>query len=148
MGSSRSTPRPPRAVLDTNLVISALVFSRGTLVTLRRAWQDRRFSPLVSKATAEELIRVLAYPKFRLDTEERTDLLADYLPYCESVRVPNPAPATPPWRDPFDVPFLELALAGEANFLVTGDRDLLGISADFPRPIVRVDRFLEHLDIN
>lgn len=145
MGSARLHPAPPRAVLDTNLVLSALVFSAGTLVALRRGWQTQRFTPLASKATADELIRVLAYPKFRLNTEAREDLLSDYLPFCESVQVPDPAPSTPPCRDPFDVPFLELALAGSADFLVTGDDGLLSLASEFPCRILRADRFLEHL---
>jgi predicted nucleic acid-binding protein len=45
----------------------------------------------------------------------------------------------------FDVPFLELAIAGEADYLVTGDRDLLTLASEFPCPIVTADSFLEHL---
>jgi hypothetical protein len=68
------SPTPPRVVLDTNLVLSTLVFSAGTLVALRRSWQSQRCTPLVSNATAGELIRVLAYRKFRLNAEERESL--------------------------------------------------------------------------
>jgi putative PIN family toxin of toxin-antitoxin system len=146
MGNTPRTPTPPRVVLDTNLVLSALVFSAGTLVALRRGWQSHRFTPLVSKATAGELIRVLAYPKFRLNTEEREHLLSDYLPFCETIQVPTPPPQTPPCRDPYDVPFLELALASEADFLVTGDRDLLSLASEFPCPIFNAERFLKHLE--
>ena len=49
-------------------------------------WQHGRCIPLVSQATAAELIRVLAYPKFKLSAAEREELLADYLPCCHSVR--------------------------------------------------------------
>ena len=137
----------PRVVLDTNLVLSALVFSGGALVDLRRGWQSRRFVPLVSTATAGELIRVLTYPKFRLSTEEREDLLSDYLPLCESVRVPDPPPPTPSCRDPFDLQFLELAVAGEADYLVTGDHDLLSLSSELPCPIVTASNFLGRLEL-
>jgi len=143
VGNARHTPAPPRAVLDTNVVLSALLFSAGTLVALRRGWQGQLFTPLLSKATAGELIRALAYPKFRLNAEEREDLLSDYLPFCEPIQVPNPPPHTPPCRDPFDVQFLELALAGEADFLVTGDQDLLSLTAELSCPIVSADRFLK-----
>ena len=148
MGSARSTPTPPRAVLDTNLVLSALVFSGGRLVVLRRGWQSHRFTPLASKATADELIRVLAYPRFHLSREEREDLLSDYLPFCESIEVPSPPPPTPPCRDRFDVPFLELAVAGAAEFLVTGDQDLLSLASRFCCPIVKADDFLSHLELH
>ena len=88
----------------------------------------------------------LAYPKFRLNAEEREDLLLDYLPFCETIQVPNPSPPTPPCRDPFDVPFLELARAGEADFLVTGDQDLLSLASELPCPITNADSFIKHLE--
>lgn len=136
---------PPRGVLDTNLLLSALVFSQGRLAELRHAWQARRFTPLVSKATTEELIRVLAYPKFKLDAEEQEELLADYLPWCRTVNITDPPPGTPTCRDPFDVPFLQLAVAGQADYLVSGDQDLLCLAGQMPCPIVTVEAFLDAL---
>lgn len=88
-----------RAVLDTNLLVSALVFSHGTVARLRLAWQAELFQPLISRVTAQELIRVLAYPKFKLTPTEQEDLLADYLPFCITVRMPTELPAIPPCRD-------------------------------------------------
>ena len=77
----------PRLVLDTNVLVSALVFPAGSTSWLRTAWQSGTIRPLASRETATELIRVLAYPKFRLDKDERDDLLSDYLPWCETVVV-------------------------------------------------------------
>ena len=136
---------PPRVVIDTNIALSALVFAQGRLTTLRQAWQAQRIQPLVSRVTAAELIRVLAYPKFRLSPEEQRELLADYLPYCKTVRIPVPPPKTPACRDAFDVPFLQLALAGKAKALVTGDRDLLCLARGFACPILSVDQFIDSL---
>ncbi len=121
--------------LDPNVLLSALLFSSGSLAWLRRAWQSETILPLVSQATALELIRVLSYPKFRLSDEEREDMLADYLPWCETVIVSDP-PDVPPCRDPFDRPFLELALTGKADASVTGDEDLLALAQEFPVPIL------------
>ncbi len=135
----------PRVVIDTNILISALVFG-GNISRLRCAWQSCSFTPLVSKVTTTELIRVLAYPKFKLTPTEREDLLSDYLLFCESVAMPDLLPATPECRDPFDVPFLVLALVGEADYLVTGDRDLLVLKDDFSCPIVTADDFFGTLD--
>jgi putative PIN family toxin of toxin-antitoxin system len=134
-----------RAVLDTNVLVSALVFRQGATATLREAWQAQYFTPLVSRTTATELIRVLAYPKFRLTRLEHENLLADYLPYCEVVPMPTELPAVPDCRDPLDVPFLQLVSVGRANYLVTGDRDLLSLKADFAVPIVKVESFLKIL---
>ena len=88
--------RPPRVVIDTNLILSALVFAGGRLTPLRQAWQAQRVLPLVSRATVAELIRTLAYPKFRLAAYEQEELLSDYLPYCKTVRIPVLPPVTPP----------------------------------------------------
>ena len=131
-----------RVVIDTNLVLSALVFG-GSTAKLRLAWQSDRFIPLVSKTTIMELIRVLAYPKFKLTQEEQEDLLADYLPFCETVLLPEQLPTIPECRDPFDEPFLVLALVGNANYLVTGDRDLLCLVDSFACPIVTVEQFFK-----
>ena len=50
-----------RAVLDTNVIPSALVFHSGSLTWLRDSWSANRIVPLASSATAAELIRALAY---------------------------------------------------------------------------------------
>lgn len=143
MPSSKSKPR---VVIDTNLVLSALVFSQGRLPILRVAWQSMQCQPLVSRATAAELIRVLAYPKIKLSAANQQELLADYLPYCTAVRMPSKLPSTPDCRDKFDLPFLQLAIAGKANYLVTGDRDLICLADQFACPIITADQFIKTLN--
>jgi putative PIN family toxin of toxin-antitoxin system len=131
-----------RIVLDTNVVLSALVFGGGAAGRLRSAWQAGAFTPLVSTATAQELVRLLAYPKFRLSAADREELLADYLPYTTTVRIPDPPPHVPECRAPFDVMFLELAVIGKAKLLVTGDRDLLALAGQTTFAILKIDAFL------
>jgi putative PIN family toxin of toxin-antitoxin system len=75
-------------------------------------------------------------PKFRLSTDEQHELLADYVPYCTTVRMPARPPSTPPCRDPADAVFLQLAIAGNADHLVTGDQDLLSLAPAFRRSII------------
>ena len=65
-------------VLDTHVVLSALVSGGGLAGRLRVGWRQGVFVPMASTATAQEL--VLAYPKFRLSKLEQDELLADYLP--------------------------------------------------------------------
>lgn len=136
-----------RVVLDTNVVLSALVFQGGVAGQLRQAWQRGLVLPLASTATAQELVRVLAYPKFRLSQAEQDELLADYLPYAETVRIPQPPPTVPDCRDVLDVPFMHLAVTGQAQLLVTGDRDLLAIATEFELasscPIMALDVFCQ-----
>lgn len=145
MATSIPPSSPPRVVIDTNLVVSALFFGGDATALLREGWQSRQFIPLASTETIGELIRVLAYPKFGLNSREQEDLLSDYLPFCMTVSIPNPPPPTPVCRDPFDTPFLELAIVGEADFLVTGDQDLVSLSAESSCPIIEIDQLLAGL---
>ena len=138
--------KPPRAVLDTNVAVSALLFDHGSLRWLREAWTRGAFVPLTSRDTVLEIVRVLGYPKFKLSEEECTTLLGDYLPYCETVEVRKKPGRLPRCRDPRDLMFLELAVAGKADYVVTGDRDLLSISS-FRVPIVSSAAFRTHLEI-
>ncbi len=139
---------PVRVVLDTNVVLSALVFGGGAAGRVRRAWQQGAILPLASTATVQELVRVLAYPKFRLSQAEQDELLADYLPHTETVRIPQPPPQVPECRDVLDEPFMHLAVAGNAQVLVSGDRDLLAIAAEFEQasncPILTLDALFRH----
>ena len=131
-----------RVVLDTNVVLSALVFAGGRVAAVRGLWQSGRVVPLVSRATMGELARALAYPKFALTQEERLELLADYLPWCESVQVEAGKVRVPQCRDPHDRPFLELAIVGKADALVSGDRDLLAVRGRAGVEILDVDALL------
>ena len=116
-----------RAVLDTNVVVSALLFERGRLSWLRPSWMAGDFRPLVSHATAAELLRVLSYPKFHLADQEIEALLGDFLPFAEPVEAKEATAALPRLSDPDDRIFLQLAEAGTAEFLVTGDQELLAV---------------------
>ena len=147
MTSAARSSTPPRVVIDINLVLSALIFANGRLTPLRQAWQSQRIQPIVSRVTATELIGVLAYPKFKLTADEQQELLADYLPYCTVVTLPAKPPKTPACRDPHDIPFLQLAIAGKADYLVSGDQDLLDLSKAGRCPIVTPAQFLEVLTL-
>lgn len=125
-----------RVVLDTNTVLPALLFVTGRLVPLRAAWQSGELTPLLCAQTAEELLRVLAYPKFKLTPEERDELLADYLPYGEVVALWQTKPAVPECRDVCDQIFLDLAAVGGAQWLVTGDQDLLSLNGQVKFQII------------
>lgn len=116
-----------RAVCDTNIVISALLFG-GRLAWLRRAWRTGHVVPVVSRATTTELVRVLHYPKFKLDDDDRRELLGEYLPFTDIVTVPKPTPVVPVPDDPDDLMFVELAVTARVDTLVTGDPHLLALA--------------------
>jgi putative PIN family toxin of toxin-antitoxin system len=142
-----STSEPaPRVVLDSKVLLSALVFAGGTLGRFRSLWTSGTVVPCASKQTTKELILLLANKKFKLDRSDQESLLADYLPF---VQVTDISPKThhanlPICRDPHDQMFLELALASKANFLVTGDQDLL-VLASTPNLTFRILKPIEFL---
>jgi len=59
---------PRRAVFDTNVVVSALLFGQGRVSWLRTSFRSGSVVPIVSRATVQELVRVLEYPKLALNS--------------------------------------------------------------------------------
>lgn len=135
----------PRVVLDTNCLISALIFSRGKFGWLREAWQTKRFTALASHDTVSELLRVLAYPKFKLTRDEQETLLADFLPYVETVKIDTTPDGLPGIRDADDIIFLVLATVSRADALVSGDGDIQAVRDQFHIPILTVAEFADWL---
>lgn len=132
-----------RAVLDTNVLISALLFT-GSPSRLVTAWQASRLRPIVSAEILEEYLRVLAYPKFHLSAAEIRGLIEeDVLPFVETVRM-KPSPVKH-LRDPSDAKFISCALAAGVRWLVSGDSDLLNLHRVESVEVVSVTRFLELL---
>ena len=115
-----------RVVFDTNTVLSALLFTYGRLNWLVGHWQTGDCVPLLSRATAAELARILAYSKFRLTAIEQLEALSEYIPYCTEIEVVQSCPVL--CRNAKDQPLLDLAQCGKADTLVTGDTDLLALA--------------------
>ncbi len=134
----------PRVVIDTNVVLSALLFKSGKVSWLVPLWQFGRITPIVSKATASELIRVLKYPKFKLTPDEQTAVLSAFLPYAE-VSVARGTVSVPACRDPGDDMFLVLAAQAHADYLVTGDADLLAVRGFKACPVITPEQFRRNL---
>ena len=115
-----------RVVLDTNTLISALLF-RGSLARLVELWQHNRFTPIFSKETFGEFKSVLAYPKFSLTAQEiRIIIQEDVLPYFEVVDVVEQLRGI--CRDSDDDKFISSAVSASAEFIVSGDRDLIDLA--------------------
>ena len=132
-----------RAVLDTNVVVSALLFD-GRASRLVALWQQRRFVPLISRPILQEYLRVLAYPKFKLTAQEVRQAIEELLPYAETVSPGKRLRAIR--RDPADNRFLECAMAGKAQYLVSGDDDLLSLRSFQGISTVSVSEFLAILE--
>jgi len=116
-----------RVVLDTNVILSALLFG-GRLEGLHRAWRAGRLRLVLSRETADELLRVMAYPKFRLTHAEITFLFdTELLPFADVVELPASKSEQRWSRDPEDDKFIRCAQAGKCVRLITGDDDLLSL---------------------
>ena len=114
-----------RIIADTNCLVSRLLLPSSVPGDAVRKAVDSGLL-LVSEATMNELADVLARPKFDryIGLEDRQRFLrmllrvAEFVPIVCSVRE---------CRDPKDDKFLEVALNGKANLIVTGDADLLAL---------------------
>ena len=116
---------PERIVADTNLLVSRLLLPQSLPAkAVRKAVDEGQL--LVSDATLGELADVLSRAKFDpyVSLEDRQDFIRVLNRVAERIIVTAPIKAC---RDPKDDKFLELALNGEANMILTGDRDLLAL---------------------
>jgi putative PIN family toxin of toxin-antitoxin system len=112
-----------RVVLDTNVLVSALLFT-GIFSELVSLWRRRAITLVLSRAILEEYLRVLSYPKFQLsETEIKSLIEEELLPYVDVVNPRRRLRAVE--RDPSDNKFLECAIAGKARVIISGDKDLL-----------------------
>jgi predicted nucleic acid-binding protein len=133
--------RAPRVVLDTAVVVTALVFGGGVPSQLRQAWQRGRCKPMVCKATLLDLQDQLAHPRLGFTPHEQAGLLAEFLRFAGRVRVPEAVEG-----ESLVLAQARLAHAGKAHALVTADRSLLGRPAGFPCPALTLDDFIAVLD--
>jgi len=141
MGEERLKDKtPPRVVLDTNVIISALLF-RGLPSRLILLWQKGKVTLLVSSQVLKEYLRVLAYPRFELAAQEIKSIIeVELLPFVEAVRVESKIRVIA--KDPSDDKFLELAVDGKADFLISHDKHLLGLGVFRGTQILSVAEFL------
>lgn len=120
-----------RAVLDPNVIVSALLSPGGAPGQILRGWLEGRFELIVSPALIEELGRVLSYPKLRkwVSPAEAQELLA-LLRTAELIEDPI-VPPPQHSADPGDDYLIALA-AGARAVLVSGDHHLLDLQGVMP----------------
>jgi putative PIN family toxin of toxin-antitoxin system len=136
-----------RAVLDTNLLVSYLLTHRPPIATLIDEHLARESFGLVTAAVLlEELDRVLRYPRLQqyYSEETRTRYIALIAALSEVVELPESVPAI--CRDPDDDWVIACAVAGEADHIVSGDRDLLSLERVGEIPILSAAQFLAALE--
>ena len=131
-----------RLVIDTNVLISALLTTTSLPAHLVTLWREGRFDLLTASDQLDELMRVTRYPKIR---ERLAPALADRLinELRDLAIVVTKLPVVTVSPDPYDNYLLAIAGAGAAEFLVTGDkRDLLALKSYQGSKIITVRDFL------
>lgn len=134
-----------RVVLDTGILIAALITSDTPPDRIYRAWRKGRFELITSEWQLEEFRRVSRYPKLRnyIKPTEAGHLVNGLRLRANVLRM---LPKVDLSQDPDDNPILAMAIAGKADYLVTGDkRDLLSLKKIQQTPIVPASAFLREL---
>lgn len=134
-----------RAVLDTNIIISALFWRGAPLEVYVMA--GTRFTNLTSTALLAELQSVLERPKFAPLLDRQGETAQEVLEiYARKSKMVTPiAISEAMLRDPNDRIVLECALGGEASYIVSGDKDLLTLQHYNHIPILNASEFLDIL---
>lgn len=116
-----------RAVLGTNVLISGLVSEQGYPRQILDAWLEEHYTLVTSPYMVEELVHVLSYPRIakrlRLDEEELAVILTALL--AEAEVTPGQLHLPGVTRDPKDDAVVACAREGKADYIVSGDQDLL-----------------------
>ena len=135
-----------RAVIDTGVLVSALIRKRGTTGDVLRALRDGHFTAIYTTDIIVEIIDVLGRAGFRTKYHIEPD---DITALVNLIRLRgelvNPARKVTVCRDPKDNKFLEAALATQTDCIVSGDGDLLDMTSFEEIPVLRPAEFLARL---
>jgi putative PIN family toxin of toxin-antitoxin system len=134
-----------RVILDTNILLSALLSPLGAPAKLLDAWERRVFTFVACEALIAELRDVAGRPFFRARLRaSAAELLAagirDFSFFCRNL------PSGPMAPDPKDSYLLALAEASEADFLVTGDKELVALQQHQSTRIISPAAMIEILN--
>ena len=131
-----------RVIIDTNILVSALLVGTTLPKRLVVLWRDRRFELVTSAQQVDELMRVSRYQRIRdrISTSEAGGLINGLR---DTATMVTNLPSVDVCVDPFDNYLLAMAVAGSADFLVTGDkRDLVSLRLYKGTKIVTIRDFL------
>jgi putative PIN family toxin of toxin-antitoxin system len=136
-----------RVVLDTGILIAALITTDSPPALIYQAWRKKRFELITSEWQFDEFRRVSRYPKLRrfLKPAEAGNLVNGLR---HQATILDNLPTVERSRDPDDNPVLAMAEASQAQYLVTGDKDdLLALGAIGGTRIVTARQFIETLRV-
>ena len=131
-------------VLDTNVLVSGIAYPASTPGKILAAWRNGAVTVFLSSHIVDELSRSLPRMNHRLNWppqkfEEEVELLALQARIVEPADLPDTAV-----RDTSDLPVLGTLLASKADYLVTGDRDLLSLAETYSTIITPAEFWRRH----
>lgn len=130
------------AVIDTNLIISYLLTQGETLSQLIDLWENDQFVYVTSTEIHQELEAVITRPKLRVYIKGDPTTLIDTIKN-DALIVPGEIKLTGVCRDPKDDKFIACAVEGDADYIVTGDKDLLDLISYQNIKMIRVFDFVQ-----
>lgn len=140
-----------KAVIDTNIFVSGLILKSGNSYKILELWRKNKFVVITSKLIIQEITKVLNYPKFQKkyyieeqDIQEILGLLNTEALLANTEKLNLKIELS---RDSTDNKFLVCAKAGQADFIVTGDNDLLVLNDLEGIPIITPAKFVKKFDM-
>ena len=139
-----------RVVVDANVIVSGLISSKGPSSEIIKAWEEKKIAVLITKPILDEICEVLERPSVRkyhhLTTEEIQEFCSQIEQFAVFVKPASKSVKVP--IDPDDIMFLDCALSGQAEFLVTGDKELLALEKFGETKIVNPANFLKAIRLH
>lgn len=132
---------PLRVVLDTNLLVSYLLTQGKTIARIIDYWEKGEIIPIVSPAIIEELVDVVQRPRLRQKMTAEPQLLINLI-LSDAIHTRGDITFPGASRDPKDDKFLACAVEGEADYIVSGDNDLLELGSFRGIPVIRPHDFI------
>lgn len=133
----------PRVIIDTNIIVSAFIKRVSASAVLLKHWREGKFILIVSREILAKIYHVLLRPRIVALTKMTTGEIAELIALIsEEAEIISPDKTAISSRDFKDNIFLEAAVTGRADFLVTGDRDLLVLKKINRTQIVTLRDFL------
>ena len=131
-------------VLDTNVLASGIVYRKSIPGRIVGAWHQGAVNAVLSRHILAELARIL--PRFNHKLQWQPSDFEDYIDILSlQVELVEPEPLSgKAVRDPDDIPVLGTFLAAGADYLVTGDGDLLALADRYPSIVTPADFWRKH----
>ena len=133
-----------KVVLDTNILISGYLFG-GIPRKIIELGRKGEIEILTSDDSEKELIRVLGYEKFGLESDEILLIIQDFKSFAVEVDIFQKIDVIE--KDETDNIFLELAVCGDAEYIVSGDKHLLRLGQYSTIEIIPARRYLELYEV-